>query len=71
MEAQQHYGKIVYVVKASGFQAPPPKPTWAPIVVDIKGGAKRLFQLYSVSKILPAHRSVSLPGDGFLEVILD
>jgi len=55
MEAEQHYGKIMYVVKASGFQAPPPRPTWAPIVVDIKG----------------VRRSVSIPGDGFLEVILD
>ena len=41
MEAEQHYGKIMYAVKASGFQAPPPKPTWAPVIVDIKGGARR------------------------------
>jgi hypothetical protein len=38
MEAEKHVGKIIYVIKASGFQAPSPKPTWSPIAVKIEGG---------------------------------
>jgi hypothetical protein len=38
LEAEMHVGKVIYVVKASGYQAPSPKPTWAPIVVEVSGG---------------------------------
>jgi hypothetical protein len=38
LEAEIHVGKVIYVVKASGFVAPSPKPTWAPIVTEVRGG---------------------------------
>jgi hypothetical protein len=42
MEAEKVYGKVMFVVQASGFQAPSPKPAWTPIVVDIRGGMKKI-----------------------------
>ena len=38
LEAEMHVGKVIYVVKASGYQAPSLKPTWAPIVVEVSEG---------------------------------
>ena len=38
LEAEMHVGKVIYVVRASSYQALSPKPTWAPIVAEISGG---------------------------------
>ena len=71
MEAEKHIGKIIYAIKASGFQAPSPKPTWSPIVVEVEGGMDDSVLNLSTKTPLTARHSVSIPGDGTFEVVLD
>jgi hypothetical protein len=71
LDAEIYTGKVFYVVEASGFQAQNPKPAQLPVVVQISGGMA-LSQMNSRSNhTSTVHHSVSIPGDGIMEVILD
>ena len=71
-EAELHVSRVLCMVEKSGFQVPPPMPIWEHLVLESKGGKYKIL-LFIVKLILTptVNRSVSIPGHGRLQIVLD